>query len=427
MRTAGGFLRDAVSVMVDAVRLLGRNWPVLVSIALAGVAFRGAALWAAVEVSDRVNWLGHGLVVFAPLGFLVAMIAMLHVLRHDLPNSERVLASTAPADATTGHERRLVDVATSMVVPFFAVYVAYGLLSQDVAYFTNQAGVEELGQTDFYRTGAGADFSRVFLNDWWLVAGLVVAAWVLRFLLGSFEKRWRFLGLAIMGALVEVYWSANVAGYIEGEKAAAQEWLQNRVAVAQLAELSDSVVEGLGPLGHPLTTTTTWLGDLLDSLDAVVIVPLAWLAVGAVVLGHKLAPPPEFEHPWLSRAKRVPPPIVQAVGGLTDDVASRFAALFHGLRMMARAGLVPMLVFGLATMLAMRAPYLIGAGWRIVVGPVDSDTYVLWAPIEGAIENAAMLVLMAVLLAAAVDRVLGAVSSPAPQGDPVLPTTSGPR
>src|SRR5262245_15381429 len=213
------FVRDAASVLIEAARLLFRHWPVLLSLALAGMAFRGAALWAAVEVSDHINWLGHGLVIFAPLGLLVAMITMLRILRYDLPNLARVSSSTAPADATTGRERRLIDVVTSMVVPFFAVYVSAGLLTQDVAHFINEAGVDELNQIDFYGTGTGPDFSRVFINSVYLVAGLILAAWVLRFGLGHAEKRWKFLGFAILGALVEVYWSANVAGYIDGEKA----------------------------------------------------------------------------------------------------------------------------------------------------------------------------------------------------------------
>jgi hypothetical protein len=153
--SAREFVRDAASVLVGAARLLLRHWPVLVSLGLAGMAFRGAALWAAVEVSDHVNWLGHGLVILAPLGFLVAMIAMLHLLRHDLPSLDRVASSTAPADATTGRERRLIDVTTSMVVPFFAVYVSAGLLTQDVRHFVNEAGVDEVNQIDFYGTGTG--------------------------------------------------------------------------------------------------------------------------------------------------------------------------------------------------------------------------------------------------------------------------------
>jgi hypothetical protein len=413
-------------VLVEAARLLIRYWPVLLCLALAGMAFRGATLWAAVKVSDHVNWLGHGLVILAPMGFLVAVIAMLHLLRHDLPNANRVSLTTAPADATTGRERRLIDVATSMVVPFFAVYVSYGLLTQDVAHFVNEAGVDEFNQIDFYGTGTGPDFSRVFINNVFLVAGLVLAAWVLRFVLGHVEKRWKFLGFAILGALVEVYWSANVAGYIDGEKAAVAEWLQNRVAVARVTEFYDGVLDRLGPLAHPINTVNTWLFDLLDSVDAVVIVPLAWITVGAVVLGHKLAPAPSFEHPWLARAKLVPKPVVRAVGGVADDVTSRFTALFNGLRLMARAGLVPMLIFGLASLLALRVPYLVSVVWRALVGPVDSDTYVAFAPIEGAIQDALMLTVLAVLLAAAVDRMLSEVPSAAPPGSPAAPTTAAP-
>jgi uncharacterized membrane protein YdfJ with MMPL/SSD domain len=38
----------------------------------------------------------------------------------------------------------------------------------------------------------------------------------------------------------------------------------------------------------------------------------------------------------------------------------------------------------LASLLALRVPYLVSVVWRALVGPVDSDTYVAWAPIEGA-------------------------------------------
>jgi hypothetical protein len=424
--SAREFVRDAGDLFVTAGRLLLRHWPVLISLALAGMAFRGAALWAAVEVSDQVNWLGHGLVVLAPLGFLVAMIVMLRVLHRDLPNADRVLSGTAPADATTGRERRLIDVTTSMVVPFFAVYVSAGLLTQDVAHFINEAGVDEFNQIAFYGTDKGPDFSRVFINSVYLVAGLVLAAWVLRFVIGRVEKRWEFLGFAILGALVEVYWSANVAGYIDGEKSTFGDWLQNRAVAAWGIRVYDGVIDHLGPLSNPVDSVTTWVGGLLGSIDAVVILPLAWITVGAVVLGHKLAPPPRFDHPWLDRAKRVPKPVTRTVGGVAADVASRFTAFFEGLRLMARAGLVPMLLFGLASLVALRVPYFVSVVWRAVIGPVDSDTYVAWAPIEGAIEDALMLTVLAVLLAAGVDRMLGSVSSAAPQGNPAPPTTEAP-
>ncbi len=94
--------------------------------------------------------------------------------------------------------------------------------------------------------------------------------------------------------------------------------------------------------------------------------------------------------------------------------------------MMARAGLVPMLLFGLASLLALRIPYVVSAVWRLAVGPVDSDTYVAWAPIEGAIGDALMLSVLAALLAAGVDRMLRPVNLPAPQGNPAAPTTATP-
>jgi hypothetical protein len=83
-----------------------------------------------------------------------------------------------------------------------------------------------------------------------------------------------------------------------------------------------------------------------------------------------------------------------------------------------------MLLFGLASLLALRVPYLVSAVWRMAVGPVDSDTYVAWAPIEGAIGDALMLTVLAVLLAAGVDWMFRQVSSVPPPGSPAAPTTA---
>lgn len=427
MKSDGGrAVRDVFGVLIDAARLLARHWPVLLALALAGVALRGAAIWAAVEVSDDVAWLGQGLVVLAPLGFLLPLVAMLHLMRHDLPNVRRADEATAPDDATTGRERRLLDVASSVLVPFLAVYVSYGFLAQDLQQFVNEAGADEFNQIDFFGTGAGVDYSRILINSWQLVLMLVAIAWVLRFLLARAERRFRFLGLALVGALVEVYWIGQAAGYLERQRDDVRLWLQDRRLVDWTVDRYDAVVANLGPLGSPVDTATTWLFGLLGSFDAVVVVPLAWITVAAVVLGHKLAPAPPLEHPLLDRAKGVPRPVARAAGGLADDLRSRFSALTNGLRLMARAGLVPMLLFGLAFLVALRIPYLVSVVWRAVVGPVPSNTFVAFAPIESALGTALSVVVLATLLAAATDRMLLATGG-TPRRSTAGATTPEPR
>lgn len=78
-------VRDVFGVLVDAARLFGRHWPVLLTLAFLGVAVRGAAHWSAVAISDHVGWLAQIVLVVAPLGYLLPVIAMLHLCRRDRP------------------------------------------------------------------------------------------------------------------------------------------------------------------------------------------------------------------------------------------------------------------------------------------------------------------------------------------------------
>ncbi|MEO7130638.1 MAG: hypothetical protein ABIZ07_04600, partial [Dermatophilaceae bacterium] len=96
-------VRDLFDVLIDAARLLGRHWPVLLSIALLGVAARGAAHWGAVTASDHVGWLGLLLLTLVPLGYLLPVIAMLHLCGRDLP-ALSAMRERHPEDATSGRD-----------------------------------------------------------------------------------------------------------------------------------------------------------------------------------------------------------------------------------------------------------------------------------------------------------------------------------
>lgn len=213
---------------------------------------------------------------------------------------------------------------------------------------------------------------------------IVLIAVVVRFALGKAEKKWPWLALAAIGAFVEIYYSQVVARLIDGQKLDAQTWVEKRQFVAGAQDRYDAVIADLGWLANPAETISEWLFGILGAFDVLVIVPLAWLTVAAVVLGHKLAPEPAKEHRWADRVKLVPQPVRRGLASLTDDVRSRFTALFAGLRLLARAGLVPMLLFCLAYLIALRIPFLFGLAVRRIVGPVDTTTWLAWSPVEGA-------------------------------------------
>lgn len=392
--------RDVPRVVATGGRLLARHWPMLLTLAFLGNALRGAALWAAVEVSDWSSFVGQLFLVLTPIGYLLPIIAMLHLMRRDLPALSRVAAEDGPEAPTEQRERRLVDVAVSFLVPFMAVYVSYGLMQEDRERFINQAAYDEFGQAPL-TGGESIDYAaRVGIYPVQVLVLIVVVAWVLRWALGRFEQRTKFFALAFVGALVEVYYTGSVARQWTSVQAEATSWLDDRVAVDWTKDRYTAAVDVLGPFGQPVDTVTTFLFTLVGSLDAVVVVPVAWLTVAAVVLGHKLSPPAP---PTVDRFARVPRPVREVSGSLFSDVRERWSAFWGGLRLLFSAGLVPMLLFGLVFLVALRIPWLVALAGRQLVGPVDTWDWLAFAPWESAIGLSLSMALVAPLLAAAVE------------------------
>lgn len=410
--------RDIPAVLVSAWRILRVYWAPFLVIACLGLALRSGAVWLAVVVSDHNAFVAQLILVIAPLGFLLAMIAMLHMTRGALPNVAQLARREARQAPTEKREMRLVDVAVSVLVPFLAVYVSYGLLKEDLYRFTNEAAYAEFNQ--FSLDGdVDYDFAgRLAIYDWQVVLAIVAIAWVMRYALGRFESITRFLWLAFAGALVEVYYTSQVAQKVADVRGAGVAWVEDRRASQVVLDRYDQAVDTLGPFANPVDTATSWLFGLLGAVDAVVVVPLAWVTVGAVVLGHKLSSPERPAAAANERWQRIPAPVRRFGGGLVADVRERWSAFWNGLRMMATAGLLPMLTFCLAFLVVIRIPWLVGQLLRLAIGPVRTETWLAFSPMEKAVGLAVTMVLTAALLAAAIDWLLGPRLGTHPADDP---------
>jgi hypothetical protein len=146
------------------------------------------------------------------------------------------------------------------------------------------------------------------------------------------------------------------------------------------------------------------------------VLPLAWLAVGAVIYGRELEPlPPPTSQLYQRAADRLsrgPRAVRRLATELGTDLSGRFAPLFRSLRVLFRAGWSSMLLFWLAFLIAQTAPQWLWELERLVIGPRDLG--LVWAPLSGplaALNEAVGNVLLICLLAAAIDRALHA---PAP-------------
>jgi hypothetical protein len=405
-------VRDLPGVLRTAGRLLARHWPALLTIALCGAALRSAAIWSAVIVSDRSGWAGQLFLVVGPLAYLLAIVLMMQVCRRSL--------QALPAQ----NESRLLDVAVSVLVPFLTVYVAAGLFEDDHSRFINQASFKEHNQIG---PGVEYDFtSRLGVFPGQVVVMIIAIAWLARWVLGQFDKKVNFLGLAIVGALVDVYYSTVVARMIESNKDGMVGWVENRNATHWLVARYDMAIEQLGPLANPVESISSWLFSLLGSIDAVVVIPLAWLTVGAVVLGHQLSEPAEEPAPtphttWGHRTWGV-------VGSLAADVRDRFVAFWNGLKLLASAGLAPMLAFCIGFLVVLKLELLAGFVIRHLLGPLDTDIWLAFSPMEGVVTQAVEMVLIAVMLSAALDWLLANRRSeePPPLGAASLPAGGAP-
>lgn len=438
----GVAITDAGAVVGAALRLLVRHWPVLFALFFAGYAAREFILVGAVRASKVNGMLGVLVAVLAPIAVLTALILMLRTVQASLPRlaaraagaADSATAVAAPdGDPGTGgasgadsRPRNLLDHLGSALVPFLVVYASMDYLREDVAEYQFAVIVDDSFNRPEVFAGAPSQLAeRLPATLSVAVVSVVVVAVVLRWLLSTWQGGRRRPWLGLFGAYVEVVWLVVVAGVVNLTQELVVEWVQQRQAVVWLTGAWNSFVELLGPLTEPMRRLGGWLVGLMASADSVIVVPIAWLAVGAVVYGRQLPPPPSTASELYRRAARwwaaVPRPIRFLGGRIGADLRDRFGPLVRGLRLLAHAGLAPMLLFCVAFIVSQGVEDWLWELERLLIGP--RDLLAVWMPLSGplgALNEAVGMVLLACLLAAAVDRVLGStpVATPEPLSGP---------
>jgi hypothetical protein len=404
-------VREVLGVLGTAGRLLVRHWPALLVLSMLGAALRNASIWAAIELSDKQGQLGQLCLLVAPLGYLLPLIGMLMICRHSLPALQRVEARVEIAP-TEGRRLRLVDVAVSVLVPFLVVYEAYGLLDEDFARFRNTAAAHEFFDISFTEPIHRDYQDRLGLYPLQVAVAIVVGAAAVRFALGLLERRVRWRALAFVGAFVELVYVYQLAGQALVLRVNGSAWVRERVAVRWLLDGYDAVADALGPVAPAFRWVVHGVQTVTGSLDATVVGPVGWLAVGAVVLGFQLA--------------EVETPAVETRGlwrRFLADLRERYDALITAVRLVLRAGLAPMLCFILAFTVAVRLPILLIDVARVLIGPQPFQTSYAISPMTVAISFAVSTALTAPLLAAAVDWL---VRTRSVTRSPESPTTPAP-
>ena len=402
-----GAIVDALSVVINGVHIIGAHLPVLLAVYLAGAAVHDATIWGAVELSKQHSTLAGYLLPIAPLATLAAFILMLRAVSPSLRH-----ASFNPAgDTATAPRARVgknLTLLASALVPFLTVYAAQGYLKEDTASFVNAAVYDELfgNANAFY--GVSANTDRAIIASGTLLVGMVIVALVLRFLINRLELPSKHFAWGLLAAYVEVFWLFLLAKQFVRYKDIGWSWVEERTFVAWVSDRWATFTDALGPAGEPVAAVVRFAGSLINDANAVVVIPIAWLTVGAVALGQQITPPDarSKDRPWRRRLDRVPSRVRRWGGEATADIRGRFQGLGNGIRLLAIGGLVPMMLFCIVFVIARQSANLAAEGIRVIVGPQLRDTALAFSPYVAVASEAVYTLLLVGLLAAAIDRII---------------------
>ncbi|MDO5501728.1 MAG: hypothetical protein Q4G67_01020 [Actinomycetia bacterium] len=443
--------RDAGTVIADAGRLFWRHWPVLVFIYLLGAAGRNGFLWLSISVSERHATIAGFLLPLVPISSLVALILMLRALapslRHvdldkdlalgpeagPLPDGvlvQRELSRRAwfrkarlrwqgRARATYGRVRSVATARLALLaatlIPFLTLYAAEGHMTRDRMQFTSAAFYDEFVERGLtLELTSAINTDRLLIATGWALAAIVLGALVLRSGLDRFRLSERSLGWGLFAAYLEVLWLFLLANQFTGLQNRIWGWVTQRRFADWVMDTWAWFTGLLGPLADPVGLFTTQVLGALGRGDQLIVLPIAWLTVAAVVYGRTIAPPPRpaREHGPIMRGlltalDAVPAPLVRVWNELTAGVRERFRALGNGIRLLIAAGVLPMLVFCVVFLLARQCGHLAQEIARHLIGPQDINTRLAFAPHVAVVTDGVYTVVLVVLLAAAIDRLLG--------------------
>lgn len=410
-------LRDGLTVLKDAARLLWRHWPVLLVLYLLGMAGREVALYLAVEGSAVNVWLGAALLPFAPLALMIAILLMLDAV--------------APSLWHGPVRQDKLTLLAGTLVPFLAVYSAQGYLREDRQRFLNESIADEYNNDGYWFDPSSFQSRTIADVDTTVILVVILVVLLIR-------RGLDWTGLArsnqvvrLFAAWLEVAWMTWLASLLLSSVNDLQTWLEKRVFIDWLLDTWQGFLELIGPLSGPAQAVASWTGGLLTDIDALVVVPLAWLTTGAVVFGGTLASrrltewtPAQLEAAR-ARAALLPDPVRSWLKSVWRALFGRFSTLLGGLRTLAVGGVVPMVLFCLAFLISRYAELGMAELIRWVLGPRSADTAVAFNSYAQIASTAVPMLLQVVLVAAAVDRLLVTArrQAAAQQDTSVAPTT----
>ena len=382
---------------VTPARVLWRHWPVLVSLAAAGLVARVVLVDAAAYLAGVSPALGLAVLMLAPLAVLAALALMLRLVRPSVP--------LAPEGTPDGMPAGMAQLG-SLLIPFVVFYLAFGLVGDDYR-----------GYLGRLHDGQGATLAQVRTSGATLILlGVVALAYGVRFALTGWGRP-RLTGLA---AYLETAWVTLGLLYVVRPAAiSAWGWVEQRAAWHWLVAAWDSVRGAPG-----LRTANGWLVDAIPAgfVTAIFVVPLAGLVTACAVLGVR-GPRPASTRPQGVRQHRDGGPPTHP-----------YEPLGSSLRAVRRTGAVPLMAFCLAVVVLQTALPWLRFGEARLIGPYEPDSLVVaYQPSIDVANGVVALVLLVCLLAGGAQLVARhqvapvRAAEPDPEAKPAMPTAPPPQ
>jgi len=415
-----------IPLLATIGRVLLARWPSLLAWYLGGSLLHHFGIVVAGYVGGVNSALGFLILPLAILARLIAFVAMFLVVRDGL----RELQLIAPLpDAAAERRRTFMITLLTSILPFFAIYTAWGFLRDDVQAYSLRAlavrsGLMWTALAEGTEPVQGEAATALSLNV--LTIFTIVAAFSARWAFKRFNQKlpkWTAL-LAVYFEAVWVFFSLFLIS--DGFDSLAA-WVDSRVAIQWVTDVRSWIGEQLVPVA--------WIWDgvaaTIGTLTGLLVQPLAWLAIAGVIYGQAV----EAEQPGLQkrltetaqkRMKNLPATVSRWLGELAKEFTSRFRPIVDAIVLMWRAGPVLIASYVLVyTVVLALDPTL---RWLLsrVIGPHDLSTF--WRVFSDALFLIVPLVLEPIRIAVvsgAYDRTLGRLRGSAAQGSMAKRMTDG--
>lgn len=417
---------NVVRYVLAPLTLFVRYFPQLAACYLVGWLLRtGVIEWAAWAGHDNDLWASL-IMPLAGIARLGSYVAMFMVIRQGIPTISALPRRTS----------RHIDIFATIIVPFFAIYLAWQMFREDWLAFTYR--------TLIYKVGAPASATATEIDPAMLpVSGvtfvIIGAALVARFALGRLNDRTPVWLLPVQ-VYLDALWVFLILTFSASRGVTLlvnpSAWIADRRVVVWFNDTRESVFSHFQLLETAWKALTWAIGTVFGGAA----VPLIWLAVACIVYGttekadwraevRRLGG--ERADRWIDRAepartqlgtrwKRVPDKLRTEVRSQVTGQIGKFKPIAESAHVIAAGGLFAVSLYVLAYLalawLDMSGSYFraqLGSGYLFrgmgwLLGPQDIafwfGTWDLMALISHAITEPLRICLVAVMLAWCLDR-----------------------